>query len=79
MGSQQVQSTTSNSARSTSHSTTNNSQADLDPREQILNSLLQVELSEAIRNYLTRTRRSFPIHYVFDMSDLESLFTRPQS
>lgn len=79
MGSQQVQSTTSNSVRSTSQPTMNNSQTHPDRRERILNSLLQVELSEAVRHYFTQTRRSFPIRYVFDMTDLESLFTRPPS
>ncbi len=40
-------------------------------REQLLNNLLQIELSEVIQNYLSRTRRSFPVHYVFDMSDID--------
>ncbi|CAF3289385.1 unnamed protein product, partial [Rotaria sp. Silwood2] len=41
-------------------------------REEILNNLLRVELREAASDYLTRARRSYPIHYVFDMSDIET-------
>jgi len=41
-------------------------------REQILNNLLRVELGQVIRDYLSRTRRSFPIHYIYDMSDIAS-------
>ena len=74
----------STSAHATGHRTVNNSNshnynshAHQDHREQILNSLLRVDLSEAMRHYLTRTRRSFPIHYVFDMSDLELFSTQP--
>ena len=40
-------------------------------REQALNDLLEVELREAARDFLARTRRSFPVHYVFDASDVE--------
>jgi len=40
-------------------------------REQLLNHLLQIELTEAAQNYLSRTRRPFPVHYVFDMSDID--------
>ncbi|CAF5051703.1 unnamed protein product, partial [Rotaria magnacalcarata] len=33
--------------------------------------LLRIELREAARDYLSRTRREYPLHYVFDMSDIE--------
>ncbi|CAF3826241.1 unnamed protein product [Rotaria sp. Silwood1] len=49
----------------------NNNNNNNNNREQILTSLLEVELREAASDYLTRTRRSYPIHYVFDMSDVE--------
>ncbi len=51
----------------TNHPTGNNN----NNREQLLNNLLQVELREVARDYLSRTRRSCPIYYVFDMSDIE--------
>lgn len=41
-------------------------------REQVLHNLLQIELREAIRGYLSRTRRTYPIRYVFDLSDIHS-------
>ncbi|CAF5218750.1 unnamed protein product, partial [Rotaria magnacalcarata] len=37
----------------------------------LLNDLLRIELREAARDYLSRTRREYPLHYVFDMSDIE--------
>ncbi|CAF2078468.1 unnamed protein product [Rotaria magnacalcarata] len=40
-------------------------------REGLLNDLLRIELREAARDYLSRTRREYPLHYVFDMSDTE--------
>ncbi|CAF1374454.1 unnamed protein product [Rotaria magnacalcarata] len=40
-------------------------------REGLLNYLLRIELREAARDYLSRTRREYPLHYVFDMSDIE--------
>ncbi|CAF5202727.1 unnamed protein product, partial [Rotaria magnacalcarata] len=40
-------------------------------REGLLNDLLRIELREAARDYLSRTRREYPLHYVFDMSDIE--------
>ena len=40
-------------------------------REQTLSELLEMELQEATQNFLTRTRRSYPIHYVFDLSSME--------
>ncbi|CAF3504508.1 unnamed protein product [Rotaria sp. Silwood2] len=54
--------------------TTNNGTANNNSnhREEILNNLLRVELREAASDYLTRTRRSYPIHCVFDMSDIET-------
>ncbi|CAF3341977.1 unnamed protein product [Rotaria socialis] len=42
-----------------------------DAREAVLNDLLRVELREVTRDYLSRTRRSYPLHYVFDMTDIE--------
>ncbi|CAF1246145.1 unnamed protein product [Rotaria sp. Silwood1] len=45
----------------------NNNNNNNNNREQILTSLLEVELREAASDYLTRTRRSYPIHYVFDI------------
>ena len=49
----------------------NNNNNDNNNREQLLNNLLQVDLREGARGYLTRTRRTYPIHYVFNMSDIE--------
>ncbi|CAF3576318.1 unnamed protein product [Rotaria socialis] len=40
-------------------------------REGLLNDLLRIKLCEAARDYLSRTRREYPLHYVFDMSDIE--------
>ncbi|CAF4495771.1 unnamed protein product, partial [Rotaria magnacalcarata] len=40
-------------------------------REEVLNDLLRVELRDVARDYLSRTRRAYPIHYVFDMTDIE--------
>ena len=40
-------------------------------REQLLYNTLRVELREATREYLSRTRRSYPIHYVMDMSGIQ--------
>lgn len=44
-------------------------------REEILQNLLRMELREAARNYLTRTRGSYPIHSVYRLcdSDFEGL------
>ncbi|CAF1555039.1 unnamed protein product [Rotaria magnacalcarata] len=42
-----------------------------DAREEVLNDLLRVELREVARDYLSRSRRSYPLHYVFDMTDIE--------
>jgi len=50
---------------------TNNATVTTNHREQLLNNLLQVELREVARDYMSRTRRSCPIYYVFDMSDIE--------
>jgi len=50
---------------------TNNATVTTNNREQLLNNLLQVELREVARDYMSRTRRSCPIYYVFDMSDIE--------
>ncbi len=50
---------------------TNNPTVNNNNREQLLYSLLQVELREVTRDYLSRIRRSCPIYYVFDMSDIE--------
>ncbi|CAF1398138.1 unnamed protein product [Rotaria sordida] len=50
----------------------NNNNNQNNNREQILNNLLRVELREAASHYLTRTRRSYPIHYIFDMSDIDT-------
>ncbi|CAF3104620.1 unnamed protein product [Rotaria sp. Silwood2] len=49
-----------------------NSNNNNNTREQILNNLLRVELREAASDYLTRTRRSYPINQVFDMSDINT-------
>ncbi|CAF1689281.1 unnamed protein product, partial [Adineta ricciae] len=46
-------------------------------REQLLTALLETELRETIRDYLSRTRRSFPIHYVFNMTNNEQSRRRP--
>ncbi|CAF1290845.1 unnamed protein product [Rotaria magnacalcarata] len=42
-----------------------------DAREEVLNDLLRVELREVARDYLSRSRRSYPLHYLFDMTDIE--------
>ena len=63
-----MQTTIPNQNGSIRHETANNNSH----REQILNNLLQVELREAARNYLSRTRRAYPIQYVFNMSDINS-------
>ncbi|CAF3779949.1 unnamed protein product [Rotaria sp. Silwood1] len=57
-------------ARSNNGATNTNSNQN--NREQILDNLFRVELRDAASNYLTRTRRSFPLHYVFDMSDIDT-------
>ena len=49
----------------------NNNNSNTNNREQLLGNLLQTELREAAQGYLSRTRRMYPIHYVFDMSDIE--------
>lgn len=41
-------------------------------REEILRDLLRVELREAVRHYLLRTRDLSSIEYVFFMSDVRS-------
>ncbi|CAF4973729.1 unnamed protein product [Rotaria sp. Silwood1] len=41
-------------------------------REQLLENLLRVELRGAANDYLTRTRRPYPLNYVFDMSDIDT-------
>ncbi|CAF1520632.1 unnamed protein product [Adineta ricciae] len=45
-------------------------------RERLLTALLQVELRQVARDYLSRTRRSFPIQYLFNMSDIDSTHRR---
>ncbi|CAF1529501.1 unnamed protein product [Adineta ricciae] len=40
-------------------------------RERLLTALLQVELRQAARDYLSRTQRSYPIQYLFNMSDFD--------
>ena len=61
--------TTTAAATTTQNGTVNNNNNN---REQILNNLLRVELREAARDYLNRTRRSYPIHYVFNMADIDA-------
>lgn len=55
----------------------NNNNHDYIDRELILNSLLRVELSEAIHHYMSHTHRSFPVHYIFDTSDMDSQQQQP--
>ncbi|CAF3548043.1 unnamed protein product [Rotaria socialis] len=50
---------------------TNNHHQTANAREELLNDLLRIELRDAARDYLSRTRRQYPLHYVFDMSDIE--------
>jgi hypothetical protein len=45
--------------------------ADTDVHERLLYNTLRFELQEAIRAYLHRTRRLYPINFVFDMSAIE--------
>ncbi|CAF4773494.1 unnamed protein product, partial [Rotaria sp. Silwood2] len=66
---QNIQTTVVAQNSTTNNGTVNNNS---NHREEILNNLLRVELREAASDYLTRTRRSYPIHYVFDMSDIET-------
>lgn len=40
-------------------------------RERLLTALLQVELRQVVRDYLSRTQRAFPIQYLFNMSDID--------
>ena len=56
-------STVSNNSHNNNNNNSNN-------REQMLLNLLNVELREATRDYLFRTRRSHPVHYVLDASDI---------
>ncbi|CAF2806152.1 unnamed protein product [Rotaria sp. Silwood2] len=51
---------------------TNNNNNNNNNRELLLENLLRVELREAATGYLIRTRRSFPLNYVFDMSDIDT-------
>ncbi|CAF1502790.1 unnamed protein product [Adineta steineri] len=67
---QRMQTTIANQNGSIRHETVNNNDNDI--REQILNTLLQLELGEATRDYLSRTRQGNQIHYVFDMSRIDS-------
>ncbi|CAF3907828.1 unnamed protein product [Rotaria magnacalcarata] len=68
------QTTTTTTTTSALRQNTNNNQnhrPTTDTREEVLNDLLRIELRDVARDYLTRTRRSYPIHYVFDMTDIE--------
>jgi len=49
-----------------------NNNHDYNDRELILNTLLRVELRDAISHYMSQTHRPFPLHYIFDTSDMES-------
>jgi hypothetical protein len=49
----------------------NNEIASVADRERLLYNALRVELREATRDYLCRTRRPYPIHYVMDMSGIQ--------
>lgn len=40
-------------------------------RENILTSLLEMELRDVANDYLSRTRQSYPIHYVFRLPDTQ--------
>ena len=40
-------------------------------RERLLTALLQVELRQVVRDYLSRTQRAFLIQYLFNMSDID--------
>ena len=41
-------------------------------REQLLSNLLEFELRESVEDFLSRTRRSFPLYYVFRLPDTEA-------
>ncbi|CAF1366059.1 unnamed protein product [Rotaria sordida] len=72
---QNIQTTTVSTQNGTTNNATvnsNNNNNNNNNREQILNNLFRVELREAASHYLTRTRRSYPIHYVFDISDINT-------
>ncbi|CAF2184309.1 unnamed protein product [Rotaria magnacalcarata] len=73
---QQQQATSSNQNRTSStnnnNNNNNNSNSSDNNREQLLNNLLRLELRDVTQDYICRTRRSYPVHYVFDMSDIES-------
>ena len=55
----------------TSTTTTSNNSSQPHERERLLTDLFRMELRDVARDYLTRTRRSYPIHYVYDMSDID--------
>jgi hypothetical protein len=42
----------------------------LDPHEAFLYETLRVDLHETIRAYLERTQQPYPIHFVFDLSNM---------
>ncbi|CAF1508069.1 unnamed protein product [Adineta steineri] len=66
---QRMQTTVANQNGSIRHETVNHNN---DIREQILNTLLQLELGVATGDYLSRTRQGNPIQFVFDMSRIDS-------
>ncbi|CAF4237847.1 unnamed protein product [Rotaria sp. Silwood2] len=66
----QRQASAASNGRSTNRATNTNSNNN--NREELLQNLLRVELRDSARDYLTRTRRSYPLHYVFDMSDIDT-------
>ncbi|CAF1203584.1 unnamed protein product [Adineta steineri] len=67
---QRMQTRIANQNGSGRHETVNDNENGI--REQILNTLLQLELSDATQDYLSRTRRGNPIHFVFDMSRIDT-------
>ncbi|CAF3237397.1 unnamed protein product [Rotaria socialis] len=67
----QPRQTTTTSALRQNTNNNQNHRPTTDTREEVLNDLLRIELRDVARDYLTRTRRSYPIHYVFDMTDIE--------
>ncbi|CAF3282951.1 unnamed protein product [Rotaria sp. Silwood2] len=68
----QIQQNTQRSASAAPNGRSTNTNSNNNNREQLLENLLRVELRGAAHDYLTRTRRAYPLNYVFDMSDIDT-------
>lgn len=43
-----------------------------DEHERLLYNTMKYQIQQSIRAYLQRTRRRYPIYFIFDMSDLRT-------